>query len=72
METHTSVTVKLDHFSVELMQPLRHRPDVIVVCTSDGRRAILGDGREPFTPDEYLKVDSTLRSLVAAKLRGWT
>ena len=64
METHARkpVTVKLDHFSVDLLQPLRHRPDVIVVCTSDGRRAILGDGREPFTPDEYLQMDSTLRS----------
>lgn len=29
---------------VEVTRPLRHRPDVIVVTTRDGRRKVIGDG----------------------------
>ena len=39
-------TVQLDDTRIELSRPLADRPDVIVVMTDDGRRAILGDGRE--------------------------
>lgn len=59
MEIRKPVTVDLGNFKVELLQPLRRRPDVIVVTTSDGRRAILGDGREPFTAAEYSAIDKS-------------
>ena len=41
--------VQFDDFRIELSQPLKDRPDVIVVATSDGRRCVLGDGMDPFT-----------------------
>ena len=50
-------SVQLDNFSVELSQPLKHRPDVIVIATSDGRRAVIGDGQDLFTADEYLQIN---------------
>jgi len=49
--------VQLDDFRIELSQPLKDRPDVIVIVTSDGRRAILGDGQDLFTVDEYRQID---------------
>ncbi len=49
--------VQLENFSVELSQPLKHRPDVIVIATSDGRRSIIGDGQDLFTVDEYRQID---------------
>ena len=48
-----TTAVQLDNFRVELSQPLQHRPDVIVIVTSDGRRSIIGDGQDLFTADEY-------------------
>jgi hypothetical protein len=48
----------LENLSVELSQPIQNRPELIVVTTSDGRCAILGDGREPFTADEYREMDN--------------
>lgn len=50
--------VQLDNVRVELSQPLKDRPDVIVIATSDGRRAILGDDHDPFSVDEYRQIDS--------------
>lgn len=64
------VTVDLDHYRVELLQPLRHRPDVIVVTTSDGRRAILGDGRDPFTAGEYRAIDESTAAPRSAATTG--
>ncbi len=52
-----TTAVQLDNFRVELSQPLKHRPNVIVIVTSDGRRAILGDGQDLFTADEYRQID---------------
>ncbi len=49
--------VQLDDFRIELSQPLKDRPDVIVITASDGRRAILGDGQDLFTADEYRQID---------------
>jgi hypothetical protein len=49
--------VQLDDFRIELSQPLKDRPDVIVITASDGRRAILGDGQDLFTVDEYRQID---------------
>ena len=50
-------SVQLDNFRVELSQPLKHRPDVIVIVTSDGRRSIIGDGQDLFTVDEYRQIE---------------
>ncbi len=52
-----TTAVQLDNCSVELSQPLKHRPDVIVIVTSDGRRSIIGDGPDLFTANEYQKID---------------
>jgi hypothetical protein len=41
-----SMSVQLGDTRVELSRPIPSRPDVIVVMTDDGRRAILGDGRD--------------------------
>jgi len=48
--------VQLDDCSIELTQPLKDRPDVVVIAASDGRRTILGDGQYPFSVDEYRKL----------------
>ena len=56
-----TTAVQLDNCRVELSQPLKHRPDVIVVATSDGRRCVLGDGQDPFTADEYRQLDQPER-----------
>ncbi len=53
----TTKNVQLDNVFVELSQPLRHRPNVIVIATSDGRRSVIGDGQDPFTADEYRQID---------------
>jgi len=53
----TTQAVHFDNFDVELSQPLEDRPDVVVIVTSDGRRAILGDGHDPFSVDEYRQMD---------------
>ena len=50
-------SVQLDNFRVELSQPLKHRPDVIVIATSDGRRSVIGDGQDLFTVDEYRQIE---------------
>ena len=63
------VTVELDRYRVELLQPLRHRPDVIVVTTSDGRRAILGD-RDPFTVGEYRAIDEATTGPIPVATTG--
>lgn len=52
-----TIAVQLDNTRVELSQPLKHRPDVILVTTNDGRRAILGDRQDPFSADEYRQMD---------------
>ncbi len=52
-----TTAVQLENFIVELSQPLKHRPDVIVIATSDGRRSIIGDGQDLFTADEYRQID---------------
>ena len=54
-------TVQLDNFRVELSQPLKHRPNVIVIATSDGRRSVIGDGQDLFTVDEYRQIDGQNR-----------
>ncbi len=46
-------TVQFDDLQVDLSQPLKDRPDVIVIATSDGRCTVIGDGLDPFTADEY-------------------
>ncbi len=48
--------VQLDDFRIELSQPLKDRPDVVLITASDGRRTILGDGMDPFTAAEYRKL----------------
>ena len=48
--------VQLENFSISLSQPLEHRPDVVVIAASDGRKTILGDGTV-FTIDEYRQID---------------
>lgn len=50
-------SVQLDNCSVELSQPLKDRPDVILIVTGDGRRSIIGDGQDLFTANEYQKID---------------
>ena len=50
-------SVQLDNFRVELSQPLKHRPDVILIVTGDGRRTVIGDGQDLFTADEYRQID---------------
>ncbi len=50
-------SVQLDNCRVELSQPLKQRPDVIVIVTSDGRRSIIGDGQDLFTVDEYRQIE---------------
>ena len=52
-----TIAVQLDNFRVELSQPLKHRPNVIVIVTSDGRRSVIGDGQDLFTVDEYRQID---------------
>ena len=52
-----TTAVQLDNFRVELSQPLKHRPNVIVIVTSDGRRSVIGDGQDLFTADEYRQMD---------------
>ncbi len=52
-----TTAVQLDNTRVELSQPLKHRPDVIVIVTSDGRRSVIGDGQDLFTADEYRQID---------------
>ncbi len=53
----TTKNVQLDNVFVELSQPFSHRPDVIVIATSDGRRSVIGDGQDLFTADEYRQID---------------
>ena len=50
-------SVQLDNFCIELSQPLEDRPDVVLITASDGRRALLGDGQELFTIDEYRQIN---------------
>ena len=52
-----TTAVQLDNTRVELSQPLKHRPDVIVIVTSDGRRSVIGDGQDLFTVDEYRQIE---------------
>lgn len=49
--------IHFENFDVELSQPLKDRPDVIVITATDGRVAILGDAQDPFTVDEYRQID---------------
>ena len=56
-----TTAVQLDNFRVELSQPLKHRPNVIVIVTSDGRRSVIGDGQDLFTVDEYRQIDGQNR-----------
>lgn len=44
LESMTSKQVRIGSHRVEISQPLRDRPDLLLVETDDGRRAILGDG----------------------------
>ena len=53
----TTRNVQLDNCSVELSQPLKDRPDVILIVTGDGRRSVIGDGQDLFTDDEYRQID---------------
>ena len=48
----TTQAVHFENFDVELSQPLKDRPDLILITTSDGRRCVLGD-QDPFSADEY-------------------
>ncbi len=59
-----TTAVQLDKFSVELSQPLKDRPDVIVIATSDGRRSVIGDGQDLFTVEEYRQFDRQNHSLM--------
>ncbi len=59
LEKTMTTAVQLDNVLVELSQPFKHRPDVIVIATSDGRRTVIGDGQDPFTADEYRQIDRT-------------
>ena len=52
-----TTAVQLDNCRIELSQPLKHRPNVIVIVTSDGRRSVIGDGPDLFTADEYRQID---------------
>ncbi len=57
----TAKAVHFNNFDVELSQPLEDRPDVVLIKTSDGRIAILGDGHDPFSVDEYQQIDNQPR-----------
>ncbi len=59
-----TTAVQLDNCRVELSHPLGHRPDVILITTSDGRRSIIGDGQDLFTADEYRQFDRQNHSLM--------
>ena len=61
----TTQAVHFKNFDVELSQPLKHRPDVIVIASSDGRKTILGDGKDPFTADEYRQIVQTPRTRIS-------
>ena len=52
MFTMTTASIQLDTCSVELSQPLKDRPDVILIATSDGRRTVLGDGQDLISSDD--------------------
>ena len=58
----TTQAIHFENFDVELSQPLKDRPDVVLITASDGRRSILGDGRDPFSADEYRQIDRQNRS----------
>ncbi len=51
----TTQAVHFENFAVELSQPLKDRPDVVVVATSDGRRCVLGD-QDPFSVEEFRQI----------------
>ena len=53
----TTQAVHFENFDVELSQPLKDRPDVVVITASDGRITILGDGHDPFSVDDYRQID---------------
>jgi len=55
--------VQLDDCSIELTQPLKDRPDVVLITASDGRRTILGDGRDPFSIDEYQQINRDTKTV---------
>ena len=58
-------TIQFGDFHIELSQPLKDRPDVIVITASDGRRTILGDGIDPFTADEYRQIAQRLHTEIS-------
>ena len=55
----TAQAVHFENFDVELSQPLKDRPDLILITTSDGRRCVLGDGQDDFTTNEYRQRSTT-------------
>ena len=55
--------VQLDDFRIELSQPLKDRPDVIVIVTSDGRRSVIGDGQDLFTADEFWQINRDTKTV---------
>ena len=65
MATLTTKAVHFNNFDVELSQPLQDRPDVVLIKASDGRIAILGDGHDPFSVDEYRQMDGQSRKELA-------
>ena len=59
----TTQAVHFENFDVELSQPLKHRPDVIVIVTSDGRRSVIGDGQDLFTADEFWQINRDTKTV---------
>lgn len=49
-------TVRFGGFKVTISAPLEDRPSVLLIETSDGRGALLGDDTGPFTLAECLLV----------------
>ena len=61
----TTQAVHFENFDVELSQPLKHRPDVIVIASSDGRKTILGDGQvHPFSVEEYQQINRDTKTVI--------
>ena len=60
METQT---VQLKNCAVELSQPVKGRPGIIVVATSDGRKAVIGDGKG-------VDVDPVVQALIDRRVRN--
>lgn len=47
-------TIRLGNRRLFVSRPFQDRPELILIVTDDGRRAVLGDGPEPFALDNAI------------------